>query len=737
MSANTTIANSGKNNNIIPLGLASYMVIALNTAVCAQENSSSGSSYTGNILLEEILVTAQKKSQAEAAQSVPIAISAMSGDQIEATFATNLHDIGLALPNVRFQTVGSFPGISNYTIRGMGPLSSVASDEPTVGTFIDGMYIGANFGSNHDTFDLESIEVLRGPQGTLFGRNVTGGAVSMRSKRPSGEFGAKIKAELGSGERSGLALGIENSLGDNLAGKVFISQKDREGDFDNTEGGKLGAETTRFFRPTLEWNATDSLNLTFIGEHGTTTGDGATSRLINNPNNFIGASGYVASDDETTLSHNFPSEVDIQWRQFIVQADWKLGSGMLTSITGYRDVSFFSNADTDSTPAEIVTIVGVWFDQDQLSQELRYAGDLMDGSIEYTVGAYYFEQDFTQREKRHLFGNPFSITDGSIEQYSYAIFSQFDIELTERLNATLGLRYTSETKDAIIASGDQCDPDFNCVFSFDDEETWSNVGPKIGLSWTASDTTLLYASWTKGFRSGGYNTRNSNSVTASPGPYDEETVTALEIGIKSDFPDGNGRINAALFHNTYDDLQRAVLDPVTLGQSLRNAASATISGVEIELLYLPIETLALTASIGYLDASIDEFNGLDVNGDGAPDPELAKDLELTRAPELTYSTSISYDLILERLGYITFRGSYSYTDKRPINDVNSFFLDEYELVDASVSWTTGPQERLKVSLYGKNLTNEIYANTGSDISLFTIAYQGLPKHYGLNVTYEF
>lgn len=685
-------------------------------------------------MLEEVVVTARKKSAAESAQDVPVSVTVLSGNTIEAAFAKDLTDVGLLMPNVRLDDAGVFPGTSNYSIRGMGFVSSIASTEPTVGVFVDGIYLGANLGGAPDTFDLESVEVLRGPQGTLFGRNVTGGAVVMRSRRPTGDFGGLTRLGVGSGGRRLAAAAIEGTVTPTLAGKIFTQFSDQDGDFTNLAAGDdFGAERNTFVRPTLRWRPNGDLDIRLIGEHGKTTGDGAAARVLNDPATLATRTDIVGPSATDDLAVDIEGRTEIEWKQLVLDANWSIGDGTLTSATGYRDVSYFSQGEEGSA-APLVNSFN-WMEQDQFSEELRYAGKAAGDKLDYTVGLYYFEQDLQQRYRLDLFGVTRFLPHGMLDHRTASIFAQGDYQFIDRWFLTLGLRYTWEEKSAVIARGNNCDSNFNCVFPFRDEESWDNTSPKIGLNWQINDDVLAYVSWTKGFRSGGYNTR-TNGATESPGPYDAETVKAYEAGVKTEFLQRRARLNIAAFHNEYSDLQRSVLNPLTLSNSIANAAEATIDGAELEFSVLPVTGLTLTGSVGYLDARYDNFDLLDVDLNGTPDPGRARGLQLIRAPEWTSAASATYDLDAGDVGLFTARVAYSYTSKAPIDDANSRFLDSYGLLDASLGWNS-LGERLTISAWGKNLTNELYATTGSRSALFTNIYQGLPRIYGLELVYRF
>ena len=698
----------------------------------AQETGSSEAEQGGGsaqAIMEEIVVRARKKGAAELAQDVPIALSAVSGTQIEAMFAVDLTDVGQTMPNVRLDDGGSFPGVSNYTVRGMGFNSTIASVEPTVGTFVDGMYVAATLGGLQDTLDLESVEVLRGPQGTLFGRNVTGGAVLMRSRRPTGEFGGVVRAGIGSGGRKQIAAGVEGPLSDTVSAKVFGSYSDMHGDYDNiTTGRHHGAEETYAIRPILRWQPSGSADITLIGEHGKTNGDGVASRFIEDPAQLLYTQGVrEPKGGAEKLSIDFRGDTRIRWDQVVLDANFDVAGGTLTSITGYRDISYLSTGDTDGSQTNTARALNI-MDQHQFSEELRFAGKAFDDKLDFTIGAYYLEQKIEQFYHVFFFGASNQRSGGRLSHKTWSVFAQGDLEVVPNLFLTAGGRYMWEKKSAQNARTPNCDLNLNCTFTDSGSKVWKNFTPKLGVSWKATPDVMLYASWTKGFRSGGYNIRTTG-VNELAGPYDEEVAKALEAGVKTEFLDGRARVNVAAFQNKFTGLQRTVNSGLV--NFIANVAAAKVTGFEVETTVLPVDNLALTANVGYLDAKYQDYilPGTNTN---------LKGKQLVRAPKWSYTLAATHDLDLGSAGLLTTRASYSYSGKTPANDPGNYFAPAYELVDASISWSPSKDSGVKVSVWAKNLTNEKYALTATYVgTLFTNLYQALPRRYGAEVTYKF
>ncbi len=699
-------------------------------------------------VMSTIVVTGEKRDVARDAQEAPLAVNVLSGAAIEALQLDNVGDIGNTQPNVRLQSVDTVPGVANFSIRGIGFNSSVPSDEPTVGVVVDGVPLAATYGAYLDTFDLESVEVLRGPQGTLFGRNATGGVVIIRSRRPTGDFGVRGRLIVGSDSRISMAGSVEGALaGDELLGKVAVMMEDRDGYYDNAaiEGDKIGEKESFFVRPMLVWAPSKDFDLTLIAEHANIDGDGSMVRLTDRVGDVPHALGFVPSEDKHTLYSDPKGRNNTNWVQLTSEANLRVGSGTLTSITGYRDSELTIGepsidgpqfTDNDGTPLNLFNLQNR-VQQEQFSQELRYAATLLDDRLTFTLGGFYLTQDIEFAESRLVLGAlgraPIA-TNSILDQESFGLFGQFEMELVPSLFILGGGRYSSDKKHVQIASFGECNAIFECTFGFEDEKTFDDFSPKAGLRWEASSDIMVYATFTRGFRAGGYNFRNT--VPGTPGPYDDESVTAYEFGVKSEFVDGRVRANLALFRNVYDNIQRTVLVSAT-EQNVTNAASATVQGLEADVTLNPVDNLVLTGSIGLLDGQFDEFNGLDVDGDKLPDPDLALELQLERAPKVTYTVGALYEIPFNNGSAITLRTNYSYTDRTPINTINSSFLPAFGLLDASVSYVFA-DGRTHLTAFGKNLTDEVYAVTGADIPGFVyFTYLEPPRTWGLELKYEY
>jgi iron complex outermembrane receptor protein len=552
---------------------------------------------------------------------------------------------------------------------------------------------------------------------------------------------------------------VGGPLGDTLAARITAYYNDDDGWFENQfDGSDFGAIEQTMVRPVVVWTPTDSLELVFRYQWSEIEGDGPAAQTHTNGSGVPGA--FVNFDrDSHDFSIDEPGFQDNETHLASIELNWELGNGTLTNIFGYRDYSANAVSDIDAQPVWLFHAPS-WLDAEQYSNELRYSFSVADRA-EVTTGLYYFQNEMKYHERRDLLGiatggvAPAASFDGGglYDVKTYAAFGAVDFDLTENWILTAGLRFTYEEKDVQIASlsaniGLPCNivepgpGEPVCPFDFEDDDDWDSWSPKLGATYLLSDDARIYAHWTRGFRSGGYNLRNTSfDPRDTPGPFDQEQVDNYEIGFKSEF--GRGRLNGALFYNEITDMQREINLPGPIGviQLVRNTADATILGIELDGTFSLTDNLLATASVGWIDAEYDKVK-FDLNGDGVIDGRDKK-LDLPRAAELTYSVGLLHDLTLGSWGILSSRISYSYRDDSFYTDNNLGFLLEQERLDAGIDLAIN-DGRWIFSLYGRNLTDEVLH--GGDTQL-PDTISGVPtggtfsplakgRTYGLEVTFN-
>ncbi len=735
---------------IISAAIAStaIVVFSLPGPALAQQGSAGA-------LLEEIVTTARKKSDAEEVQEVPLALTAYGADQIDAMFVKKVDDLSYLMPNVQLDTVGTFPGVQNFSIRGQGINSSIPSVDPTVGVFVDGVFIGTSYGVVLDTFDLESVEVLRGPQGLLFGRNVTGGAVMLRNARPTGEFG--LRARVGATDESqyNIAAAVEGALiEDHLAAKIAVLHDDDDGYFSNpTVGRKVGRMRTTLIRPTLVWTPTDTADVTLIAESGKSEGDGAA---------WTSVTAQRLPDEHPANLANFTTTLndigftDIEWGQLTMEVNiGEVGNGTLTNILGYREVEALSAADVDGIGDPIFYVPGNT-DQDQVSNEFRWSGRFTD-NWEATLGVYYFNQDINYRESRFISGGALRrVLGGKMDSKNVGVFWNNDFYLNDSWTLTAGARYTDEKKSADIITSARDNPNIGCgdVVMFDCgitslEGDWSNITPKLGLQWAFNDSSHVYGYYSRGFRSGGFNFRNASPELIPPGPTKEEENNTFEIGLKTDFGDGRYRLNIAAFQNEIKDAQRElnVGDPNPAGvvvlQATINAGDITIKGIEADFIALFTDNFSINLSYGWQDGDYDRIDSgvfeieqrFRDSGFPLPDPIIGG--KLPRLAPSNYSFGFSWDIDAGNMGIINVAANHSFREGHFYDDSNVSAYEDQDRTNASINWFA-PGENWQVSLYGKNLGDDPnWGNLTSISGLYIAGPMKKGRLLGLEVNYRY
>jgi len=701
-----------------------------------------------NVFLEEIVITATKKKNVENVQDVPAAISAFGEAQLDALKIRDISGLSYSTPNVALDDIGTAKGTANFSVRGLGVNSSIPSIDPAVGVFVDGVYYGINAGVIFDTFDLDSVEILRGPQGVLFGRNVTGGAVVLNTADASFEQSTKFKAAAESGFRGtgGNFYLMGSTTGtlvkDKLAGKLAVYYNDDQGWFENTlaDGSTVdfGANDTFIFRPSVTWTPNESTTITVKYEHGEYSAeDGVPAQSHINGSGIPGQiRNFDRNDFDFSVNENGFNESE--WDNFVTEAniDVDFGNGRITNIFGYRQYSSLVLSDIDASSSRIFDAeFGV--EQEQFSNELRYNGQF--GEWNVTTGLFYFEQDLDYSEVRFLLQDFFESIGGStsvrpgggvLDQSTLGLFVQAEYQVNDKLTLSGGLRYSDEEKEVQVASvlpGIQADTSCrvtagNCIFDFSEVTnpgqtrfTTDNFSPKFGFNYVLNETNRFYGSWTRAFRAGGYNFRNTaaDTVNFGPGPFEDEQVDSFELGWKSE-PTESSRLNISVFNTEIEDLQREInrSDPVAgVVQVIRNTANATIFGVEVDGQVALSDRFLLTGSIGVLDGDYDDLFS-DLTGDGVIDG-TDFGLAIPRLADLTYNLGLIYEHDLGDLGIATFQLNFSHRDETAYTDNNLGIQNENDRVDANIALVQS--NGLTFSLYGKNLTDEV--NHGNDTQL--------------------
>lgn len=682
-----------------------------------------------------IVVTGTKTQNAENVQDVPLAVTAFNAESLDALKVRDVQGLTYSAPNVSLDQIGTSRGTANFSIRGLGINSSIPSIDPTVGVFVDGVYLGFSGGVVFDLFDLESLEILRGPQGILFGRNTTGGAVLINTGNPTdyltGKFRAAVDGPLVDGGRGGANYTVSGVISgpiveDTLLFKLGAYYNKNEGYFTNLfDGSNHGKAETKILRGALEGRFGD-LTLTGKLDYFTSDGDGPS-----------GQNRGVFERDTFDLSIDERGNYDNEIWTGSLTAEVDIGPGTLTNIFGYRDYSATTLGDIDSLP-----IFGFHSstetEHDQISNEIRYA--ISTDNFDLTIGGFYFDQSIAYTETRDLPPlSPLTFYGGGSQDHEVlGAFAASQYYLTSDFSVIAGIRWSREEKYAGVTYvrprpecsvvGGTCPTSGTNPFiptennGFEDGRSWTNWSPKFGFQYEFDDS-QIYAHWTRGYRSGGYNFRITNAtvfetvvVPATGGNFgfDEERVDNYEIGGKFQTSDGALTVNAAVYLTEIDDMQREVnqSSPTAgVSQFILNTADAEILGFEVEGRARVTDNLIFTANLGIID---DDYKSVafDISSDGAID-DADTALRLPRVPEVTWGVGMLHELILPN-GAIVSRVNYQFRDEFAYTDNNLGWIQAADNLDANITWET-PMDGLSVSIYGKNLLDQVQA--GGDTQL--------------------
>jgi iron complex outermembrane receptor protein len=715
---------------------------------------------------EEIVVTAQKREQK--LQDVPVAVSAFTTKTLENQGTISLLNLNAKAPNVILQPVGYSPFASMFYIRGLGFQDVESSFEPSVGTEVNGVYLTRNSGALMDFYDVESVEILRGPQGTLYGRNTIGGLVSVRTKRPDGEFNGGAMVTVGDHGRLEGRAAVNFPISDTLSGRISLLFKEYDGyNYNVTQDRDEGGYTTVAGRVTLQYKPNDKFDATLILDKDRDKGTGASMRNAGLPGNaFTSLSPtdgprYHTYGDVPIFSH-------VRTWGGTLEMNYDVGFGTITSVTGYREFDDHLTSDYDAGASTLAFFHGERIqDHHQFSEELRIASN-GEGPLNYVFGVYFLDQGYkiSNDQNAKLFipglGSIWIINDAqraSQDNTAVAVFGQIDYNVTEQLIVTLGGRYSYEEKDFTNDPLDPVNPftgnklpivtdaDKANYLERSFKDNWNKFTPKVGISYKFNDDVMAYAQWQQGLRSGGFNGRANTQ--GAVGPFGTETVDAYEIGLKTTLADGKLRFNLAAFRNDYSDVQtgtqgeirNAAGDVIGFQSIVVNAASERIDGFELEANWAVSKEFTINFNAGWLDARYTDYVA-DLTSDGIANPTDNTDLPLPFAPKWSGSLGLTYEHDFDA-GTLTLNGNAVYMDdvytsSGTINRTSDVFVREANtLFDATISWRPA-DAGWKVALWGKNITNEHYINNTFGLgSLGNLRIYAPPMTWGVDVGYDF
>ncbi|RME65078.1 MAG: TonB-dependent receptor, partial [Alphaproteobacteria bacterium] len=697
---------------------------------------------------EEIVVTARRR--AEWLQAVPISVSAFSDANLKTLQADDISGIQYSVPNLYLDRGDASNAV--IFLRGIGQNDSLAFVESGVAVYVDDVFISRTQAAFLDLFDVERLEVLRGPQGTLYGRNSPGGAIKFISKAPPETFEAGFEAGGGRFDFVTLKGSIGGPLVDGLLrGKVALAAINHGGFSRNSFlGGRDGDTESLAWRAGLAYTPASALTLTLTADGKIDRPDTSRSPVrvtdvlfFENPfTDPFTPTVLGPNADNFVVETNANGLSDLTSYGFTLKADWRISDRWgLESISSYRKMDFDLVLDTDGAPVPLIDVV-LFQDQWQFSQEMRASYD-SEGGFTFIGGVYYFhDSDLTlagfDAHSGAIFGFPLvffgapgaQLADTDQDTDSIAVFGHATIDLTAALNLELGLRYTYDRKSSRRRFENFFDPDLRVTQNFPPflagvgipgvslagKEDWDALTPRIAVSYQASADAMLYASVSRGFKSGGFDGRANSAFGFQP--FSPEKVWAFEGGAKTSWLGNRLTANLAYFYNRYRDLQVTSFgrDPATgfFLSLFTNAAAARIQGVELELAARPTEPLTLAATAGFMDAQYKDFDIL-VNGVVTD----VSDRRLVNTPKWNASVSASYEVPLAASlnGVLHVDGAYRSRVANELTDSPLLAQDDYVILNAFVALKT-EDARWEVRAGGRNLTGREIRVQGFNLSEF-------------------
>lgn len=688
--------------------------------------------------IEEIIVTAQKR--AESLQDIPVTISAFGEQRLQDSGFDSFSDLTMMSPSMQ---VGNFGPVTFVNMRGIGNENTTAGGDPGVALHYDGVYMGRPVAALFSAFDSERVEILRGPQGTLYGRNATGGSINYITKKPGDEFGGDVDLTLGDYNWVRIRGALNIPFSDTVRSRIVVFNEDRDGYAENTVPGGTEANDADNWgiRAHLDIDINDSASLLLSGTFIESGGVGSKAELreaflgttTNPTTNIAGPPGFafdpmgpgsgIPAGNNYLVNgvpvvndlEHFREAKDLQESQdndfAVVSAtlNWDFENTSIRSITAYAESTFESHQDEDYSALDLAELV-LTEDAEQFSQELQLLSTT-DSAWQWIAGVYYFTEDASRqsqffRNRYDVFAQTFGVPSGfdvggDVETTSWAVFGQTTYDFSDELSLTAGVRYSDDEKEG-----------FNNGFQFAGapysdpvSDSWSEVTYRLALDYQLGENILLFGSFSTGYKSGGINQVAAPSRGATNAIYDPELVDALEFGLKTTLLDGRLQLNSSIYFNEYDDLQFQVFGPA--GPEAFNASGASVSGLEIEADALLSDSLSIDVSIGITDSEFDDqlINGAQIGGN-----------QVQRTPDLTYALGLSNNWDMQNGSSIRLRLEHSFTDEMFYTALNrrggfgdlggSDFADDYTNSNVRVFWFS-PEERWTVEFAVTNFTDEV------------------------------
>lgn len=724
----------------------------------AQDAAASGDGEKKTTTLEAVTVTARKRE--ETLQEVPVAVTAFTADALDRLNVEDLSDLDAQVPNLTIYAArGSSSTLTAY-IRGVGQSDPLWGVDPGVGIYMDDVYIARPQGALLDVFDVDRIEVLRGPQGTLYGKNTIGGAIKYISKGLRSDFNGYGSVTIGNYGQRDLKAAVGGGFGGSeyLRGRISIADLHRDGFGENViTGAQVSDKKIRAFRANLGAYVTDAVDLQFALDHvDDSSGVRGAQMLAANPFNSLAlyggtgpkpplASRYdvrngMPNVNDTTLS-GASATVNVR-----PSDNWTF-----KYVLAKRESDTETNIDFDTTQDKIADVKAFYRDE-QVSHEMQLNYDA-GGRARGVIGLYKFDGEAGGQVLNNFFNLSFGDTQGTVYTESIAAYADWTFDVNDKFSVDVGARWTDEDKHAVVKNigyrdGTFTTPNGVVAANFDKTINFKNLSPKISLDYQITPDIMVYGLASRGFKSGGYNIRaQATAVPRSAEPFQDEQVDSYEIGSKMGLFDQRLFLNLSAFHNKYKDIQLSIFTEYTTPQNTKaffgdftNAGEGTVNGFEAEYQWLATEHFTVSGNLAWLDAKFDTYMFKSIN--------IADQQPFTNAPDFSGALNAEYRTEIGAAGSLSARVGYSYQSevtatteilRDPVTNVvtNPITQDGYGLVNAGVIWK--PNAAWTVSLQGSNLADKEYKTTGYVIPALGVrtGFYGPPRQYSLSVRYDF
>lgn len=697
----------------------------------------------------EIIVTAERREAS--LQETAISMTVMDQTVLKEMGTNLLVQMGDFVPNVKMHEMPGKAGAA-VSMRGFYNAETYATFDPKVAVYVDGVLIGKSTGSAFDILDLERVEILRGPQGTLYGRNTTGGAINLITRKPTDVLEGSLSVTLGGYSQRDLkgtiniplvgANGVlSNSTDSSLNLKATLASLQRDGYWDNDFLGRdVATKDREVAHVQLQWEPSEAVSLLYAFDRTFIDEVPYPAQLVDfNSTTHPQLAPYVNDGSSSKRLADVYSFLDGEIEGHSLTLDWAINEDVsLVSITGLRMMEVDALSDSDGSPVFVLNN-SAGDKMHTLSQELRLVGSAMDSRLEYVAGGFYMDEDIKDSYSANIlpnFGYLESLTVADARNKVWAAFGQATYSLTERLDLTAGVRYTKENREMSRV-------DIRKIPAFgpptvtpigDAGKYFDDVSAMINLSWQWTDDLMTYAKVSKGYASGGFNPRSPTPALFGVG-FEEETVYSYEVGWKSIWLDGRLLINGAVFYNDYKDLQVPVLT-ADARNNIGNADEANISGLEIEMRAMLTENLEVGGGYGYLDPEYETY--IDPFGNDVKNNAWA---HASQDSLNLYGRYVVPNFLA--VGDLSFRVDWSYRSKYSLLTARNNEVSGYDFVNARIGLDEikGPGgTMLSVAIWGKNISDELWYTSGYNL-VPSLGFNGRvtapPRSFGMDFQVAF